>query len=217
MAKTTRTASKDAGVSSPPPTSADAPPVQMQVALLRGINVGKAKRISMAELKALFEGLGYRHVKTLLNSGNVVFGVSHPGGDVPVDSEWPAVQPGPLEDAIRQHTEVSCRVMVITQGTLERMLAENLLKDVATDFSRLMVNVLSAPEDAARLEPLLTQNWGEERLLVGQEAVYTWLPHSVLESPLNVALSKRLKDRVTARNWSTMLKLQELVASSGKP
>ena len=45
------------------------------VALLRGINVGKAKRIAMADLRALLEGLGYTDVATLLNSGNVVFKV----------------------------------------------------------------------------------------------------------------------------------------------
>ena len=43
------------------------------VALLRGINVGKAKRIAMADLRALVADLGYRDVGTLLNSGNVVF------------------------------------------------------------------------------------------------------------------------------------------------
>ncbi len=43
------------------------------VALFRGINVGKAKRIAMADLRALLESLGYTDVKTLLNSGNAVF------------------------------------------------------------------------------------------------------------------------------------------------
>src|SRR5206468_3696698 len=43
------------------------------IALIRGINVGRAKRIAMADLRALIEGLGYRNVRTLLNSGNVVF------------------------------------------------------------------------------------------------------------------------------------------------
>ena len=43
------------------------------VALLRGINVGKAKRIAMADLRKLVEELGYGDVQTLLNSGNVVF------------------------------------------------------------------------------------------------------------------------------------------------
>src|SRR5262245_22647522 len=44
-----------------------------RVALLRGINVGTANRIAMADLRKLFERLGHRDVATLLNSGNVVF------------------------------------------------------------------------------------------------------------------------------------------------
>ncbi|MDQ7814577.1 MAG: DUF1697 domain-containing protein [Patescibacteria group bacterium] len=43
------------------------------VALLRGINVGKTKRIEMKRLKALFETLGYFDVSTYINSGNIVF------------------------------------------------------------------------------------------------------------------------------------------------
>ena len=43
------------------------------VALIRGINVGHAKRVAMADLRKLFEDLGYREVRTLGNSGNVVF------------------------------------------------------------------------------------------------------------------------------------------------
>jgi uncharacterized protein (DUF1697 family) len=43
------------------------------IALLRGINVGKANRIPMADLRALLEGLGHTDVTTLLNSGNAVF------------------------------------------------------------------------------------------------------------------------------------------------
>ena len=49
----------------------------IQIALFRGINVGKAKRIAMAELKAMFEDLGFSNVRTLLNSGNVVFEAEH--------------------------------------------------------------------------------------------------------------------------------------------
>src|SRR5438094_2976281 len=43
------------------------------IALLRGINVGRAKRLPMEDLRALVEGLGHTNVRTLLNSGNVVF------------------------------------------------------------------------------------------------------------------------------------------------
>jgi len=47
------------------------------VAFLRGINVGGNTKIPMADLKKLFEGLGYKNVKTVLNSGNVVFDGKH--------------------------------------------------------------------------------------------------------------------------------------------
>ena len=43
------------------------------VALLRGINVGRAKRVAMADLRALLAELGYRDPRSLLNSGNLVF------------------------------------------------------------------------------------------------------------------------------------------------
>ena len=43
------------------------------VALIRGINVGRAKRVAMADLRTLLAELGYVDVRTILNSGNVVF------------------------------------------------------------------------------------------------------------------------------------------------
>jgi uncharacterized protein (DUF1697 family) len=49
------------------------PAVGKQVALIRGINVGRAKRVAMADLRALVESLGCSDVRTLLNSGNIVF------------------------------------------------------------------------------------------------------------------------------------------------
>ena len=52
------------------------------VALLRGVNVGKATRVPMAEFRALLVGLGYTRVVTLLNSGNAVFRAA---GGAPAD------------------------------------------------------------------------------------------------------------------------------------
>jgi uncharacterized protein (DUF1697 family) len=46
------------------------------VALLRGINVGKSKRIPTQALRVLLCGLGYFNVAMLLNSGNAVFRVA---------------------------------------------------------------------------------------------------------------------------------------------
>lgn len=43
------------------------------VALLRGINVGGNKKVEMTKLKKLFECLGFQHVRTYINSGNIIF------------------------------------------------------------------------------------------------------------------------------------------------
>ena len=51
------------------------------VALLRGINVGTAKRVAMADLRGVMTGLGYSDVRTLLNSGNLVFTAPPRSGD----------------------------------------------------------------------------------------------------------------------------------------
>ena len=73
------------------------------VALIRGINVGRAKRVAMADLRALVEGLGYGEVRTLLNSGNVVFRVpAARSGDIA----------GRIEKAITARLRISARVIV---------------------------------------------------------------------------------------------------------
>jgi len=46
--------------------------MKRKVALIRGINLGRAKRVAMADLRALMSEWGYGNVRTLLNSGNVI-------------------------------------------------------------------------------------------------------------------------------------------------
>ena len=43
------------------------------VALLRGVNVGGNNMISMSSLKKSFETMGFTHVMTYINSGNIIF------------------------------------------------------------------------------------------------------------------------------------------------
>ena len=176
-----------------------------QIALLRGINVGRAKRVAMPDLRALLEGLGFQNVRTLLNSGNVVFGV--PG------RAKKHLAPT-IEAAIEKELGVSTRVMVISDAELETIIAENPLLDVAKDPSRLLVGVLSSASDRTRLKPLLERKWGAESLAVGPRVAYMWCPKGIIDSELGKAVSKALGDSVTSRNWATILKLQALAKGS---
>ncbi len=174
------------------------------VALLRGINVGKAKRIAMADLRALVEALGYGDVRTLLNSGNVVFTVPRGAKGEPAAR---------IERGIVERMGVSSKVTVVSARDLATIMRENTLVAEATDPSRLLVTVLSRPADRKLLAPLARQDWGKESLAVGSRAVYVWCPKGILESAASKAVAKLLGDRATSRNWATIQKLRDLLDS----
>ncbi len=174
----------------------------MYVAFLRGINVGRAKRVAMADLRALIEGLGYGNVRTLLNSGNVVFGApAAAAGKV-------AVQ---IEKALAKTLGISARVTTLTDLELAGIVAENPILAIAIDHSRLLVAVLSDPADRARLEPLLEQDWAPDTLALGKRVAYLWCAGGILESRLLKAVERELGGAVTSRNWATIVKLHALV------
>ena len=175
-----------------------------QVALIRGINVGRAKRVPMAELKALVEDFGYTEVRTLLNSGNVVF-------TAPKDT--PAEAAVRIERALLLRLDVAARVVVLTAAELAKVVAENTLLGVADDFPRLLVAVPLNAADLSKLEPLLAQDWDDDAIALGKRAAYLWCKGGILESRLLQSVSRSLKEAVTTRNWATVLKLRELLAA----
>jgi uncharacterized protein (DUF1697 family) len=171
------------------------------VALLRGINVGKAKRVAMADLKALVADLGYDDVVTILNSGNVVF----------TGSGTKAAAAAAIAKGLEERLQVTASVMVVAAKDLAAAVAENPLGAVATDPSRLLVAFCAQRSDLARFAPLAAEDWRPEALAIGAHAAYLWCAGGIHESPLAAAVGRALGDRVTARNWTTVLKLQALL------
>lgn len=45
----------------------------LMIALLRGVNVGAGNRIAMADLRSMAAGLGWRDIRTVIASGNLLF------------------------------------------------------------------------------------------------------------------------------------------------
>ncbi len=168
------------------------------VALLRGINVGRAKRVAMADLRALFEDLGYSDVGTLLNSGNVVFTDT---------GKTSTVATGRIEEAIVERLGFRARVIVFTGKELAAAIAHNTLLQIADDPSRLFVAFLANSTDRPRLKPLLDQEWAPEALALGPRVAYLWCPEGIADSALSAAVGRVLADSVTMRNWATVTKL----------
>lgn len=178
----------------------------IQIALIRGINVGKAKRVSMSDLRELCANLGFTGVKTLLNSGNVVFSAGR---------STPKKSASLIEDGLFESFGISAKVIVITAAELSVIIKENSIAKMAMDPSRLLVSVLADPSDAKKLKPLEKQNWKPEALAVGKRAVYQWCPEGILAGKAAQAVARELGDAVTARNWATILKLDALANGEG--
>ena len=172
------------------------------IALLRGINVGTAKRVSMEELRGLVTDLGFEDVKTLLNSGNVVFaGKKRKTESIAAD----------LEKALVEATGVSSKTLVLTEEDFGKVLEENSLTTVSDNHSKLLVAVYYDVADRAKLEPLLKDDWTPEALAIGSRAAYIWCANGILESRLVHTIGKLLGERSTTRNWATLSKIAALV------
>jgi uncharacterized protein (DUF1697 family) len=169
------------------------------VALLRGINVGRAKRIAMADLRRLFVDLGYADVRTLLNSGNVVFTAPDP------DAGRHALA---IRAGIARELGLAVPVVVVTAADLAAILRENPLHEVAVDPAKHLVAFVSGPAVLAAVKPLLKESWAPEALAVGKRAAYLWCAGGVADSKLSQALLRAAGEEVTARNWATVIKIQ---------
>lgn len=172
-----------------------------RVALIRGINVGKARRVAMAQLRELVQGLGYGDVRSVLNSGNLIFTAA---GTTPTENA------ARIEEALASRTGISARVTVLSATELTTVVTNNPLLGVADKPSRLLVAFLADPSDRSRLGSLTEREWAPEALALGSRVAYLWCPDGVLASPLHRAVSRALGDAVTARNWSTVCRLDAL-------
>lgn len=177
--------------------------MDQRIALLRGINVGKAKRVPMAELKRVVTHLGFGDVRTLLNSGNVVFSVP------PTHRGDPAAQ---IAAAVATELGVTARVVVLTAAEWRAAMAELPYAEVA-DPSRLLVMFPCEAGTLAALEPLQGTDWSPAELHVGRHAAFVWCPDGILQTKLPDAVMAALRQGATGRNWATVDKLGAMLSA----
>lgn len=177
----------------------------IRIALIRGINVGRNKRVAMADLRALLADLGYTDVRTLLQSGNAVFTGS---GSAAVVAER-------IETALTEQLAVSARVLVRTPAQLAAAIDADPFGERAADGSKHFLGFLADPPSAAtvgavpQLGPDADTAPDEARFADGN--LYLWCPNGISKSTLwQVNWDKALGSAVTMRNWNTVTKLQEL-------
>jgi uncharacterized protein (DUF1697 family) len=172
------------------------------VALLRGVNVGKAKRVPMAELRRLLAGLGYTDVATLLNSGNAVFRAA---------KGTPAKHSADIAAAISTQLKVEVPVIVKSAGELATIISGNPIKAGAEQHPRFLVAFSQNTKALSSLAAIQSLVTPPERFALGKSAAYLLCPAGTLESEAGKALLGKAGKAATTRNWATVLKLQALV------
>ncbi len=174
------------------------------VSLIRGINVGGNNSVRMDALKELHESLGLQSVATYIQSGNVVFTAN--------DAD-PAQLARQIEEGFAQKFGFQANVMVRNADQFIDIIANNPFQNQPTkESNRLVVMFLATHAVSTALEDIQKTYSGPEELhIIGQEA-YIYYPEGIGRSKLsNTFLEKKLKTAGTARNWNTVLRLQQMM------
>jgi uncharacterized protein (DUF1697 family) len=173
----------------------------IHVALLRAVNVG-GRSLAMADLRAVAEGLGLTNVKTLLQSGNLVFEAG---------SKKAAAHEGALEAALKQRG-IETDFMVRRADELAAIVAANPFpKEAKSDPGHLVVMFLKDAPGAKAVAALQAAVKGREVIRHQGSELYIVYPDGIGRSKLtNKLIESRLDTRGTGRNWNTVMKLAAL-------
>lgn len=174
-----------------------------KIALLRGINAGKAARIAMADLRECTEAAGCADVKTVLATGNVV--VTDPRPEAELRAE--------LEAAYADRFGYDAVVQVLTRGAVEDAVAAYPFTSLDDHHDYLVfsdepeVTAAVAEAMAAAVDPA-----GTEEVAAGSVCVYWRVPRGLtLSSPAAKVTSDRSHGRhLTMRNIRTLHKILAL-------
>jgi uncharacterized protein (DUF1697 family) len=164
------------------------------VAFPRGINAGHPMK--MAELRAVFESLGYESVRTVLASGNVLFETKRTAE---------ATLTRRVEKALSDTFGARIPVVIRTRAELERLAAANPFEKV-TVGATTRPHVTFLKKQPARRE--LPNGKGYEVLGIFDRTVCSVVDLSGASSTdLMRVLDKEFGIEVTTRSWNTVEKV----------
>ena len=170
-----------------------------RVALLRGINVGGAATLPMADLRRIAEGLGWSDVRTYIASGNLVFASDGTASDCA----------SALSEAIRSETGLDLLVLVETEAAI-RSVIDTCPFEPEIDRHVQVLFLADTPKlDHDKLEKLRAET---EMLQVKGHHAWLHAPDGVGRLKLAARIEDVLGCRATARNLATVRKIADLLA-----
>jgi uncharacterized protein (DUF1697 family) len=175
----------------------------IHVGLLRAVNLPRHNKIRMADLRAFLTGLGMQDVRSLLQSGNVVF---RSAGNSAAQLERT------FAAAAAKRLDLEADFFVRTAGEWKAMIAANPFhKEAERDPGHLLVVFLKEAPSPERVAALQSAIKGREVVRAKGRHAFVVYPDGVGRSRLTSTLIEaKLATRSTGRNWNTVLKLAAL-------
>jgi uncharacterized protein (DUF1697 family) len=176
------------------------------IALLRGINVGGHRSVGMTDLRNFLAQLGFDDVRSLLQSGNLVFNSRARTG---------AELERFLEAESMKRFALEIDFFVRAPEEWKSIIRQNpFRKEAELDPAHLVVMLLKSPPRAEDVAALQEDVSGPELVRAKGRQLYAFYPKGIGRSRLTNAVIERRLGRCTGRNWNTVLKLA-IVAKSG--
>jgi len=168
------------------------------VALLRGVNVGGNQKIKMETLRTVCEGLGFRDVRTYIQSGNIVFRTAARNAGAK------------LEDEIEKVFGFRPRVVTRTAAELRIISERNPIAGAKP--TQLLVFFLTGAPTAEAIEKIKQMEIQPEEVhIIGAEMfIHFPLGQGVSKLPM-AKIEKTLGVTGAGRNWNSVMKLLEMV------
>jgi uncharacterized protein (DUF1697 family) len=175
------------------------------VALLRAVNVAGHGVVSMADLRESFASMGFKDVRTLLQTGNVLFVADGQAAREELEAR--------LEAECASRLGLRSEVMIRTPAEIAALVRDNPFTNEARDDpGHLVVRFLKAAVDDARVRALEGAVPGREQARPHGREVYLTYPDGIGRSKLTDAvITSKLGTSGTGRNWNTVTKLAEMV------
>lgn len=175
------------------------------VALLRGINVGGNTKVPMGDLKKVFEEVGFSDIKTLLNSGNVVFSSKQ-------------IKIPELKKELQNHLANVfgwvIEIIIVPQIEIKQLVEDNPFREIrVTPETRLYVTFRTDETQKENVKIPYESPEKEIRILrVSKSEICSVLILSPKRGTVDLMsfIEKEFGKNVTTRNWNTVQKLAGL-------
>lgn len=173
------------------------------IGLLRGINVSGHNMILMSELRLLCENLGWKEVRTYIQSGNLIFNAPGPAAKLETD----------LERAIQR--QFGRAIPALVRGAAEwpaHVRGNPFLEASTQEPARVLMLLSKRPPRPGAVAALRERAALAEQIIQVKAAIWIHFGGGVAKSRLTPAFLDRIVGSpVTARNWRTVLQLDEMV------